>query len=55
MRVIFAGTPDFAATHLQAILEDDRYQLVAIYTQPDRPAGRGKKITQSPVKKTCIG
>ena len=54
MRVIFAGTPDFAATHLQAILEDDRYQLVAIYTQPDRPAGRGKKITQSPVKKLAL-
>jgi len=54
VRVIFAGTPDFAATHLQAILEDDRYQLVAIYTQPDRPAGRGKKITQSPVKKLAL-
>ena len=54
MRVIFAGTPDFAATHLQAILDDDRYQLVAIYTQPDRPAGRGKKITQSPVKKLAL-
>ncbi|MBT5071079.1 MAG: methionyl-tRNA formyltransferase, partial [Porticoccaceae bacterium] len=54
MRVIFAGTPDFAATHLQAILEDDRYQLIAIYTQPDRPAGRGKKITQSPVKKLAL-
>ena len=54
MRVIFAGTPDFAATHLQAILKDDRYQLVAIYTQPDRPAGRGKKITQSPVKKLAL-
>jgi methionyl-tRNA formyltransferase len=54
VRVIFAGTPDFAATHLQAILNDDRYQLVAIYTQPDRPAGRGKKITQSPVKKLAL-
>jgi len=54
VRVIFAGTPDFAATHLQAILDDDRYQLVAIYTQPDRPAGRGKKITQSPVKKLAL-
>ena len=54
MRVIFAGTPDFAAAHLQAILEDNRYQLVAIYTQPDRPAGRGKKITQSPVKKLAL-
>jgi methionyl-tRNA formyltransferase len=54
VRVIFAGTPDFAAAHLQAILEDNRYQLVAIYTQPDRPAGRGKKITQSPVKKLAL-
>jgi methionyl-tRNA formyltransferase len=54
VKVIFAGTPDFAATHLQAILNDNRYQLVAIYTQPDRPAGRGKKITQSPVKDLAL-
>lgn len=49
MRVIFAGTPDFAATHLQALL-DANIEIVAVYTQPDRPAGRGKKLTPSPVK-----
>ena len=54
MKVIFAGTPEFAATHLQSILNDDCYQLVGVYTQPDRPAGRGKKITQSPVKSLAL-
>jgi methionyl-tRNA formyltransferase len=54
VKVIFAGTPGFAATHLQSILNDDCYQLVGVYTQPDRPAGRGKKITQSPVKSLAI-
>lgn len=54
MKVIFAGTPGFAATHLQSILNDDCYQLVGVYTQPDRPAGRGKKITQSPVKRLAL-
>jgi len=49
VRVIFAGTPDFAATHLQALL-DANIEIVAVYTQPDRPAGRGKKLTPSPVK-----
>ena len=48
MRVIFAGTPDFAATHLRAL--SLKHEVIAVYTQPDRPAGRGKKITASPVK-----
>ena len=48
MKIIFAGTPDFAATHLQALIS--QHEVVAVYTQPDRPAGRGKKITPSPVK-----
>lgn len=50
MRVIFAGTPDFAAKHLQALLDDQGTEVVAVYTQPDRPAGRGKKLQASPVK-----
>ncbi|MEE8057215.1 MAG: methionyl-tRNA formyltransferase [Pseudomonadales bacterium] len=50
LRLIFAGTPDFAATHLQGILERGEHQVVAVYTQPDRPAGRGKKLKPSPVK-----
>lgn len=48
MKIIFAGTPDFAATHLQALIR--QHDIVAVYTQPDRPAGRGKKLTASPVK-----
>ena len=50
MKIIFAGTPDFAAAHLQALIDSDQHQLVAVYTQPDRPAGRGKKLTASAVK-----
>ncbi|WP_406665417.1 methionyl-tRNA formyltransferase [Gallaecimonas sp. GXIMD1310] len=49
LRIIFAGTPDFAARHLAALLAS-HHQVVAVYTQPDRPAGRGKKLTASPVK-----
>ena len=50
MKIIFAGTPDFAASHLQALIDSDQHQIVAVYTQPDRPAGRGKKLTASAVK-----
>ena len=50
IRVCFLGTPDFAATHLKAMLEDDHYQIVGVITQPDRPAGRSLKLTPSPVK-----
>ena len=50
MRVIFAGTPEFAATHLLSLINDDAQEVVAVYTQPDRPAGRGKRLTSSPVK-----
>ncbi len=53
LRVIFAGTPDFAAQHLQALL-DSPHQVVAVYSQPDRPAGRGRKLTASPVKALAI-
>ena len=49
LKIIFAGTPDFAARHLQALL-DSEHQVIAVYTQPDRPAGRGKKLSASPVK-----
>ncbi|MGC1509390.1 methionyl-tRNA formyltransferase [Ketobacter sp. MCCC 1A13808] len=49
LKIIFAGTPDFAASSLQAIL-DSPHQVIACYTQPDRPAGRGRKLTPSPVK-----
>ena len=48
-RIIFAGTPEFAAVHLKALL-DAGIKPIAVYTQPDRPAGRGHKLTPSPVK-----
>ncbi|BDH44368.1 methionyl-tRNA formyltransferase [Salmonella enterica subsp. enterica serovar Choleraesuis] len=49
LRIIFAGTPDFAARHLDALLTSG-HQVVGVFTQPDRPAGRGKKLMPSPVK-----
>ena len=49
LRIIFAGTPDFAAKHLKKILSSHHY-VVGVFTQPDRPAGRGNKLTPSQVK-----
>jgi methionyl-tRNA formyltransferase len=49
LRIVFAGTPGFAATHLEALLKAE-FEVVGVYTQPDRPSGRGKKLTASPVK-----
>ncbi len=54
LRVIFAGTPEFAALHLKALI-NSKHQLLAVYTQPDRPAGRGKKLQASPVKRLAEG
>ncbi len=53
LKIIFAGTPVFAAVALQALLESP-YQIIAVYTQPDRPAGRGRKLTASPVKELAL-
>jgi methionyl-tRNA formyltransferase len=53
MRIIFAGTPAFAAESLQALI-DAKHEVVAVYTQPDRPAGRGRKLTPSPVKSIAV-
>ena len=50
MKIIFAGTPDFAAAHLQALVDSPQHSVIAVYTQPDRPAGRGKKLKASAVK-----
>lgn len=49
MKIIFAGTPEFAAKSLEAIIEKG-HEVIAVYTQPDRPAGRGKKLVKSDVK-----
>lgn len=53
LRIVFAGTPEFAAIHLKALI-DSKHQLIAVYTQPDRPAGRGKKLQSGPVKKLAL-
>lgn len=53
LRIIFAGTPDFAAPTLQALLQSGHH-VCAVYTQPDRPAGRGRKLTPSPVKQCAL-
>ncbi|NKQ12969.1 methionyl-tRNA formyltransferase [Pseudomonas sp. SST3] len=53
MRIVFAGTPEFAAQHLQALLDAKR-DVVTVYTQPDRPAGRGQKLMPSPVKQLAL-
>lgn len=49
LSIVFAGTPDFAARHLQALI-DSEHDIKGVYTQPDRPAGRGKKLQASAVK-----
>jgi len=48
-RIVFAGTPDFALASLKALVEAG-YRPVAVYTQPDRPSGRGRRLAASPVK-----
>ena len=53
LKIIYAGTPDFSVAALKA-LHLSEHQIVAVYTQPDRPAGRGKKLTESPVKQFAI-
>ncbi|MCW8125352.1 methionyl-tRNA formyltransferase [Microbulbifer halophilus] len=53
LNIVFAGTPDFAAVHLQALL-DSPHRVIAVYSQPDRPAGRGKKLLASPVKQLAL-
>ncbi|WP_432697119.1 methionyl-tRNA formyltransferase [Marinobacterium sp. YM272] len=53
LRIIFAGTPDFAAASLAAVLNTE-HQVIAAYTQPDRPAGRGRKLKPSPVKALAL-
>ena len=53
MRVVFMGTPDIAATCLKKILTDG-FQVVGVYTQPDRPKGRGMKMVCSPVKEVAL-
>ena len=53
LKIIFAGTPDFSVPPLQALI-DSEHQVVAVYTQPDRPAGRGRKLKPGPVKQLAL-
>ncbi len=53
MKIIFAGTPEFSVVALQAVLASE-HEILAVYTQPDRPAGRGRKLTSSPVKALAV-
>ena len=53
MRLVFMGTPEFAVPSLRRLLEDS-HEIVAVWTQPDRPAGRGNKLHQSPVKEFAV-
>jgi methionyl-tRNA formyltransferase len=53
MNIVFAGTPDFSVPALQALL-DSPHDVVAVYTQPDRPSGRGRKTSASPVKQLAL-
>ena len=53
LRILFAGTPEFAAIHLQALINSN-HDVIGVYTQPDRPAGRGKKLQPSPVKQVAL-
>jgi methionyl-tRNA formyltransferase len=53
LRLVFAGTPEFAVPHLAACRRDN-VDIVAVYTQPDRPAGRGRALAASPVKQAAL-
>lgn len=53
LRIVFAGTPDFACASLRTLLAS-RHEVVAVYTQPDRPAGRGRRVSMSPVKEEAL-
>ncbi len=53
-KIIFMGTPEFAKTVLEGLIEDTQYEIVAVVTQPDRPAGRKRVLTASPVKELAL-
>lgn len=54
LRIVFAGTPEFAAESLKALLQQGEHEVIAVYTQPDRPAGRGRELKASPVKELAL-
>lgn len=54
MRVVFMGTPEFAVPTLKVLLEDENIEVVGVFTQPDKPKGRGKKLAMPPVKELAL-
>ena len=53
LRIVYMGTPDFAVPSLQILVENN-YDIAAVITAPDKPKGRGQKLSQSPVKRICF-
>ena len=53
-KLVFMGTPAFSATVLEGLLTDERYDIVAVVTQPDRAVGRKKEIRMTPVKEVAL-
>ncbi|MGH2533993.1 MAG: methionyl-tRNA formyltransferase [Thermomicrobiales bacterium] len=54
LRTVFFGTPDFAVPTLRRLADDDRFTVDLVVTQPDRPTGRGQRVTETPVKRTAL-
>src|SRR5438132_8383419 len=54
MRVLFFGTAEFAVPSLHALMACERHEVIAVVTQPDKPAGRGQQISPSPVKRAAL-
>jgi methionyl-tRNA formyltransferase len=55
MRIVFCGTPQFAVPSLKYLLTQTEFEIASVYTQPDRPRGRGQEISYSPVKEVAVG
>ncbi|MBO6171255.1 MAG: methionyl-tRNA formyltransferase, partial [Desulfovibrio sp.] len=53
-RIVFMGTPEFAAVSLERLAAWQRGEIIGVYTQPDRPAGRGHRLRMPPVKKLAL-
>jgi len=54
MKIVFCGTPQFAVPTLKFLLTHEEFEIAAVVTQPDRPSGRGMKLTTSPVKEAAV-
>lgn len=54
MKLVFMGTPEFAASSLRALVKQQKHEILAVVTQPDRPKGRGHKLMMSAVKEYAL-